>query len=487
MKLEELLHQIRGIKIAEEKEAAIEIDHLEMDSREVRAKTLFFCINGYTVDGHDFAKSAYDNGAVAIIAEKELDLPIPVFVVRDTKRVMAQLANRFYDNPTKKLQLIGVTGTNGKTSVTHILDQLFRQEQRTTGLIGTMYTKVGDEVIETKNTTPESLVLQQRFQAMVDQKVDTALMEVSSHALHLGRVRGCDFDIAIFTNLSPDHIDYHQTMDHYMYAKSLLFSQLGNTYDGKTAIFNSDDQVADQLIQMTTADIITYGIKKPADIMASDVRIESNGTTFTLTVFGESVEIKMSLIGLFNVYNVLAAVSAAYVSGFSLSSIQKGLAHISGIAGRFEPIDSGQDFAVIVDYAHTPDSLENVLKTVQDFASNKVRVVVGCGGDRDKSKRPVMGEIAVRYADETIFTSDNPRTENPSMILQDMTAGLDRDQYRLIEDRTEAIHYAMNQAEKNDIIVIAGKGHETYQEIGRNRTYFDDREVARTALKERVK
>ncbi|MFB4211033.1 UDP-N-acetylmuramoyl-L-alanyl-D-glutamate--2,6-diaminopimelate ligase [Shouchella sp. JSM 1781072] len=487
MKLEELLHQIRGIKIAEEKEAAIEIDHLEMDSREVRAKTLFFCINGYTVDGHDFAKSAYNNGAVAIIAEKELDLPIPVFVVRDTKRVMAQLANRFYDNPTKKLQLIGVTGTNGKTSVTHILDQLFRQEQRTTGLIGTMYTKVGDEVIETKNTTPESLVLQQRFQAMVDQKVDTALMEVSSHALHLGRVRGCDFDIAIFTNLSPDHIDYHQTMDHYMYAKSLLFSQLGNTYDGKTAIFNSDDQVADQLIQMTTADIITYGIKKPADIMASDVRIESNGTTFTLTVFGESVEIKMSLIGLFNVYNVLAAVSAAYVSGFSLSSIQKGLAHISGIAGRFEPIDSGQDFAVIVDYAHTPDSLENVLKTVQDFASNKVRVVVGCGGDRDKSKRPVMGEIAVRYADETIFTSDNPRTENPSMILQDMTAGLDRDQYRLIEDRTEAIHYAMNQAEKNDIIVIAGKGHETYQEIGRNRTYFDDREVARTALKERVK
>lgn len=487
MKLEELLHQIRGIKIAEEKEAAIEIHHLEMDSREVRAGTLFFCINGYTVDGHDFAKSAYDNGAVAIIAEKELDLPIPVFVVRDTKRVMAQLANRFYDNPTKKLQLIGVTGTNGKTSVTHILDQLFKQEQRTTGLIGTMYTKVGDEVIETKNTTPESLVLQQRFQTMVDQNVDTAFMEVSSHALHLGRVRGCDFDIAIFTNLSPDHIDYHQTMDHYMYAKSLLFSQLGNTYDGKTAIFNSDDQVADQLIQMTTADIITYGIKKPADIMASDVRIESNGTTFTLTVFGESVEIKMSLIGLFNVYNVLAAVSAAYVSGFSLPSIQKGLAHISGIAGRFEPIDSGQDFAVIVDYAHTPDSLENVLKTVQDFASNKVRVVVGCGGDRDKSKRPVMGEIAVRYADETIFTSDNPRTENPSMILQDMTAGLDRDQYRLIEDRTEAIHYAMNQAEKNDIIVIAGKGHETYQEIGRTRTYFDDREVARTALKERVK
>ncbi len=312
-------------------------------------------------------------------------------------------------------------------------------------------------------------------------------MEVSSHALHLGRVRGCDFDIAIFTNLSPDHIDYHQSMDHYMYAKSLLFSQLGNTYEGKTAIFNGDDQVADQLIQMTTADIITYGIKKQADVMASNIRAAATGTAFTLTVFGESIEVKTRLIGLFNVYNVLAAVSAAYVSNLSLSAIQQGLENIEGIAGRFEAIDSGQDFAVIVDYAHTPDSLENVLKTVQDFANNEIRVVVGCGGDRDKTKRPIMGEIAVKYADETIFTSDNPRTEDPNTILQEMTAGLDQDQYRLIVDRSEAIHYAMKQAKTNDIIVIAGKGHETYQEVGRERTHFDDREVARAALKERIK
>ncbi|MBG9784228.1 UDP-N-acetylmuramoyl-L-alanyl-D-glutamate--2,6-diaminopimelate ligase [Shouchella lehensis] len=487
MKLSELLHGIRGMNTLNVKEATVDIHHIEMDSREVRPGTLFFCINGYTVDGHDFAQSAYEKGAVAIVSERPLDVPIPVFVVRDTKRTMAQLSNRFYDHPTKKLQLIGVTGTNGKTSVTHILEQLFKGQNRTTGLIGTMYTKIDDVYIETKNTTPESLVLQQRFQEMVDKQVDTALMEVSSHALHLGRVRGCDFDIAIFTNLSPDHIDYHQSMDHYMYAKSLLFSQLGNTYEGKTAIFNGDDQVADQLIQMTTADIITYGIKKQADVMASNIRAAATGTTFTLTVFGESIEVQTRLIGLFNVYNVLAAVSAAYVSNISLSAIQQGLESIEGIAGRFEAIDSGQDFAVIVDYAHTPDSLENVLKTVQDFANNQIRVVVGCGGDRDKTKRPIMGEIAVKYADETIFTSDNPRTEDPTTILQEMTAGLDRDQYRLIVDRSEAIHYAMKQAKTNDIIIIAGKGHETYQEVGRERTHFDDREVARAALKERIK
>lgn len=486
MILKELLHELRGAEPLKSEDETINITHLEMDSRLVEQGTLFFCINGYTVDGHDFAQQAIEKGAVAIVAERPLSVSVPVIMVSDTKRVMARLASRFYGEPTKQVNLIGVTGTNGKTSVTHILDRLFRDAEHTTGLIGTMYTKIADEMIETRNTTPESLVLQQRFRAMVDKKVDTALMEVSSHALHLGRVRGCDFNIAVFTNLTPDHIDYHETMDNYLYAKSLLFSQLGNTYEGKVAVINSDDPVSDRLIQMTTADVVTYGIKKAADFKATNVKVTAAGTVFTLVAFGESIQIELKLIGLFNVYNALAAIAAGYMSGLTLSQMKQSLKKVKGVAGRFEAVDAGQDFTVIVDYAHTPDSLENVLQTVQDFAENHVHVVVGCGGDRDSTKRPVMARIAVQYADETIFTSDNPRTEDPKAILADMTTLLDADQFAVIEDRKIAIKTAIGQANKGDIVVIAGKGHETYQEIGKERIHFDDREVARAALKERI-
>ncbi|WP_078391583.1 UDP-N-acetylmuramoyl-L-alanyl-D-glutamate--2,6-diaminopimelate ligase [Shouchella patagoniensis] len=486
MILKELLHELRGAEPLKSEDETINITHLEMDSRLVEQGTLFFCINGYTVDGHDFAQQAIEKGAVAIVAERPLSVSVPVIMVSDTKRVMARLASRFYGEPTKQVNLIGVTGTNGKTSVTHILDRLFRDAEQTTGLIGTMYTKIADEMIETRNTTPESLVLQQRFRAMVDNKVDTALMEVSSHALHLGRVRGCDFNIAVFTNLTPDHIDYHETMDNYLYAKSLLFSQLGNTYEGKVAVINSDDPVSDRLIQMTTADVVTYGIKKAADFKATNVKVTAAGTVFTLVAFGESIQIELKLIGLFNVYNALAAIAAGYMSGLTLTQMKQSLKKVKGVAGRFEAVDAGQDFTVIVDYAHTPDSLENVLQTVQDFAENHVHVVVGCGGDRDSTKRPVMARIAVQYADETIFTSDNPRTEDPKAILSDMTTLLDADQFAVIEDRKMAIKTAIGQANKGDIVVIAGKGHETYQEIGKERIHFDDREVARAALKERI-
>ncbi|MFP7285045.1 UDP-N-acetylmuramoyl-L-alanyl-D-glutamate--2,6-diaminopimelate ligase [Shouchella clausii] len=486
MELKELLRVLRGITPLKKEHQSIEIAHLEMDSRLVKQGTLFFCINGYTVDGHDFAKQAVEKGAVAVVAERPLALDVPVVVVRDTKRAMARLASHFYGEPTKRLQLIGVTGTNGKTSVTHILDTMFREAGQKTGLIGTLYTKIGDETIETRNTTPESLVLQQRFASMVNKQVETAVMEVSSHALHLGRVRGCDYDIAVFTNLTPDHIDYHETMERYLYAKSLLFSQLGNTYDGKTAVINSDDPASDRLIQMTTADVVTYGIKKQADVYGENIKVSAAGTRFTLHVFGEKTDVQLKLIGLFNVYNALAAAASAYVSGLSLSTIKASLEKVTGVAGRFEPVDEGQDFTVIVDYAHTPDSLENVLQTVQDFADNDIHVVVGCGGDRDATKRPVMGRIAVQYADRTIFTSDNPRTEDPNAILADITEGLDPDQYTVIGDRKTAIEQAIAAANTGDIVVIAGKGHETYQEIGRQRIHFDDREVARDALKERI-
>ncbi|WP_059104703.1 UDP-N-acetylmuramoyl-L-alanyl-D-glutamate--2,6-diaminopimelate ligase [Shouchella shacheensis] len=486
MTLKELLHVLRGVRPLTPEDEAITITKLEMDSRLVTEDTLFFCINGYTVDGHDFAKQAVLNGAVAIIAERPIDVSVPVIVVSDTKRTMARLASHFYEEPTKKLRLVGVTGTNGKTSTTHILDQIFRDAGEETGLIGTMYTRVADEVIETRNTTPESLLLQQRFHAMVDKEVTTALMEVSSHALHLGRVRGCDFDIAIFTNLTPDHLDYHETMEKYLYAKALLFSQLGNTYDGKTAVINADDPVAPRLIQMTSVDVLTYGIRKTADVRAENVRVSAGGTTFTLRAFQEKVDVSLKLIGAFSVYNALAAAAAAVAAGISLTAVKRSLEHVSGVAGRFEPVDEGQDFTVIVDYAHTPDSLENVLQTVQEFVEGNVTVVVGCGGDRDVTKRPTMANIAVRHAERAIFTSDNPRTEDPTLILEDMVHELNADNYDVVPDRRQAISEAIFAAEKGDMIVIAGKGHETYQEIGQDRIDFDDREEARVALKERL-
>ncbi|ADC48209.1 UDP-N-acetylmuramoylalanyl-D-glutamate--2,6-diaminopimelate ligase [Alkalihalophilus pseudofirmus OF4] len=486
MKLSELTNVLRSYEWKNEGDP--EITHIEMDSREVVSGTLFFCIKGYTVDGHDFAKQAVEKGAVALIAEREVKgVEVPTIIVQDTKRTMARLANLFYGDPTSKMNLIGVTGTNGKTTVTHLLEQIMNDANKRTGLIGTMYTKIGDVELKTQNTTPESITLQKRFKEMVDADVETALMEVSSHALHLGRVRGCDFDIAVFTNLTPDHLDYHETMEAYLFAKGLLFAQLGNRFtEGKVAVLNRDDEAADELLKMTTVDVLTYGVENKADIMAEDIEITARGTTFTLKAGTESIEIEMKLIGMFSVYNALAAASAAIASGIPLEQIKKSLEAVHGVAGRFEPVDAGQDYTVIVDYAHTSDSLENVLTTVREFAKGKISVVVGCGGDRDRTKRPVMAEIATKYADNAIFTSDNPRSEDPKQILDDMTHGLESSNYTVCVDRKEAIYQAINDANKDDILVIAGKGHETYQIIGANTTHFDDREVAKQAIEERV-
>ncbi len=484
MKLAELLQPLRfEVNIINENP---EVTSLEMDSRQVTAGTVFFCVKGYTVDGHDYAKQAEERGAVAIIAERPLSVSVPVIVVKDTKRVMAKLACHFYQNPTADLQLIGVTGTNGKTTVTHLLEQMMQDSTKKTGLIGTMYTKIGDTQFETKNTTPESLTLQHLFKDMVDAGVETAMMEVSSHALHQGRVRGCDFDVAVFTNLTPDHLDYHDSIEAYLYAKGLLFAQMGNTFSNKVAVLNADDVASDELARMTTADVLTYGIKEQADVMATNIEMNANGTTFTLSAFDEKVTISMKLIGMFSVYNALAASTAAYVSGISLEGIKKSLELVKGVAGRFETVDVGQDFTVIVDYAHTSDSLENVLKTVTGFAKEKIYAVVGCGGDRDRTKRPVMAKIAVDYADQAIFTSDNPRSEDPENIIKDMVAGVIDGQYEVIVDREKAIRKTISDAKAGDIIVIAGKGHETYQILQDKTIHFDDREVARQAIKERM-
>lgn len=490
MKIKEILSSLSFYKTNSSIDENAEIKSIEIDSRNVTPGSLFICIQGFTVDGHDFVDQAVENGARVIIAQKEIpsSVSIPVIIVSDTRRALAMIAMKFYHNPTNEMALIGVTGTNGKTTVTYLLDKIYEKHQQKTGIIGTIQTKIGDKIFPTNNTTPDALSLQKLFREMVDEKVDTAIMEVSSHALDQGRVFGCDFDIAIYTNLSQDHLDYHTDMRDYLRAKSLLFSQLGNTYTEsrkKFAIINEDDAASSILKKSTGQHLLTYGCKNKADVMAEDISLYIDHTTFRLSTPIGDVSIHSQLIGMFNVYNMLAAVSAAIAGGLSLETIKLALEDTPGVDGRFQPVTGGQNFGVIVDYAHTPDSLENVLETIQQFSNQKVYVVVGCGGDRDRTKRPLMAQIAVEYADTAFFTSDNPRTEDPVQIIDDMVKELNPNQnnYEIIVDRKDAIHRAIASAKKDDIILIAGKGHETYQQIGKKKLHFDDREIALEAIK----
>jgi UDP-N-acetylmuramoyl-L-alanyl-D-glutamate--2,6-diaminopimelate ligase len=487
LKLHTLLSQLSPFISADKNP---EITSIENDNRKVKKGSLFICIKGYTVDGHDFAASAEKKGAAAVLAERELPLSIPVIVVNDTKRALPVLADYFYDHPTQKLQLIGITGTNGKTTISHLIEQILSDAGKRTGLIGTMYTKISGQIEETKNTTPESLTLQKTFAKMVDVHVESAIMEVSSHALVEGRVHGCDYDVAVFTNLTQDHLDFHKTMGEYKRAKGLLFSQLGNAYYDtrpKYAVLNADDPVSKEYIQSTAAKVVTYGMDQEADFRAAEIRMTASGTFFQLqSPFGVR-QIHLKLMGKFSVYNVLAAIAVSAVSGIAIDSIISSLENVKGVSGRFEAVDAGQDFAVIVDYAHTPDSLENALNTVRQFAEKRIFVVVGCGGDRDRTKRPLMADIACRLATDPVFTSDNPRTEDPEVILQEMESGAKGKTYKKMMDRKDAIEYVINEANAGDVILIAGKGHETYQQIGRDFFDFDDRLVAKHAIEERKK
>ena len=482
MKLNELLTYLQ---VGDMKENP-RVTSIEMDSREVKAGSLFICVTGYTVDGHDFVDVAIKNGAVAILSEKPLDVNIPVIVVNDTKRAMAILADIFYGQPTHQLHLIGVTGTNGKTTTTHIIEKILNEAENKTGLIGTMYIKIAEEIKKVKNTTPDSLTLQRTFGEMREKDVSHAVMEVSSHGLHIGRIHGCDFNVAVFTNLSQDHLDYHKTMESYKFAKGLLFAQLGNRFDHdniKVAVLNQDEEASEEFKKMTAATILTYGIDQTADVMAKNITMTSKGTSFMLVTPAGTKHVTIKMVGKFSVYNMLAAISACLASKVDLETIINAIEAMEGVRGRFELVDSGQDYTVIVDYAHTPDSLENVLQTIKQFSESRIFCVVGCGGDRDKSKRPLMAKIATTYSDEPIFTSDNPRSEDPDMILADMEAGVTGEHYHLIANREEAINFAIDHAQKGDIILIAGKGHETYQQIGDEILNFDDKEVALKAIR----
>jgi UDP-N-acetylmuramoyl-L-alanyl-D-glutamate--2,6-diaminopimelate ligase len=472
--------------------ADVRIESITADSRQIKPGCLFVALRGYTVDGHRFVPGAVEAGAAAVLVEEPISgLAAPQVVVQDTRAAIAVLASVFYGHPSTNMKVIGVTGTNGKTTITNLIDRVLSDAGHTTGLIGTIKTRIGDREFESKNTTPDSIGLQDIFKQMHEINTQYPIMEVSSHALDQKRVAGTDYHMAIFTNLTQDHLDYHGTMEAYRDAKLKLFSRLGNTYsddvhESKFAIINIDDPAAEHFVSATTAQVITYGIDNPATLRAHDVKIEAHGVSYRLESFAGGEEFALQMTGKFSVYNALAATAAGLAEGIPLKQIKRSLEAISGVDGRFERVQAGQDFAVLVDYSHTPDSLENALKTIREFAKANVYCMIGCGGDRDRTKRPIMANIAAQYADVAIITSDNPRTEDPEAILDDMEAGLadvPKDRYVRITDRTAAIRFAIERAQTDDVILLAGKGHETYQIIGKTYYEYDDRDVAAKAIR----
>lgn len=487
VELQDLIKELNELEVVGRKD--ILINNLTSDSREVGEGTLFVCLEGFTVDGHNFIQQAVDKGAVAVVVEKDVAVPegITKIKVRDSRIALGSLANAFYDFPTRKLTLIGVTGTNGKTTTTHLIRAIIREWGEECGLVGTIANYIGDKQYPVKNTTPESIELHRLFKKMVDRGIKYAVMEVSSHALDLHRVDACDFDMGIFTNLTQDHLDYHRTLDEYLKAKGKLFSMLGNE-KGKMAIVNADDQSHRYIEEVSSAPIQTYGIENEADVKGFNLDIKPWGISYDVkTPVGNAV-IKLGITAKFNAYNSLAALAACLSLGIDLGTIKAALEKVKGVPGRFEAVNEGQKFPVIVDYAHTPDSLENILQTAREFTKGKVIIVFGCGGDRDRTKRPIMGRVAAHYADYCFITSDNPRTEDPQAIINEveqgvLEGGMGKQQYETILNRREAIEKAILMAAKDDIVLIAGKGHEDYQIIGKTKNHFDDREVAREVLK----
>jgi UDP-N-acetylmuramoyl-L-alanyl-D-glutamate--2,6-diaminopimelate ligase len=457
----------------------VEVSGLAYSSQSVTPGTLYFCVPGFRADGHDFAPDAVERGAVALVCERPLGLGIPEVVVEDVRRAMGPAAARFYRDPTAQLRVVGITGTNGKTTtaflVRHVLDGAGIQ----TGLLGTVKRVVGGVEEEVERTTPEAIDVQATFRRMLDAGDRACAMEVSSHALELGRASGIRFGCKVFTNLTQDHLDFHQTMERYFLAKRRLFDEPG------PAIVNVDDEYGRRLASEID-EPVTFALEADADYRARDVRFDLAGSSFVCETPDGPLQLECALPGLFNVQNALAAVATARSLGVGPEPIANALASFGRVPGRFEPVDEGQQFGVLVDYAHTPDSLENVLRAARELTRGRLHVVFGAGGDRDRSKRPVMGDAARRLADRVIVTSDNPRSEDPESIIDQIVegtgAGVERD-----VDRRRAIRLAVETAEPGDVVVIAGKGHEQGQEFaGGRKEPFDDVTVAREALRARL-
>ena len=483
MKLDELIEHLDYKDLENFKN--VEVTGISYNSKTTKPGDIFVCLTGEYTDGHEYAPNAIENGAVALLVEHKVDAgKTPQIIVSSTRHKIADIADRFYSSPSKGINLIGITGTNGKTTVTHLIQKILEENGQKCALIGTLGYKLtsGGEYRDAKHTTPQAPELQATLRMIKDvEKIDNVVMEVSSHALEQNRVGGCLFKGAVLTGLTQDHLDYHITMDNYFEAKALLFKGLE---EGNFAVINLDDNYAERFLSVIPEGvrIFTYGVKKDADIKAKDIHFSLNGAEFTLALKNEEYKVNLHMNGMFSVYNVLAAVTASTAMGIEIKTSLKALENVKGVAGRFEVV--AKKPLVIVDYAHTPDGLENVLNSAREITPDdgKLICLFGCGGDRDATKRPKMGAIAEKIADKIIITSDNPRSEDPQQIITDIIAGLKNvnPETVIVEpDRGHAIALLKTIAGNNDVVVIAGKGHENYQILKDRTIHFDDREEAR--------
>jgi UDP-N-acetylmuramoyl-L-alanyl-D-glutamate--2,6-diaminopimelate ligase len=458
---------------------AVEVASLAYSTTGVEPGALFFCVPGLRSDGHRFAPEAIERGAVALVVERPLGLGVPEVLVPSVREVMGPVASRFHGEPTSRLQVVGVTGTNGKTTTAFLVRALLEAAERRTGLLGTVKSVVGGREEPVERTTPEALDLQATFRRMVDAGDECCAMEVSSHALELRRTDGTRWACRVFTNLTQDHLDFHPTMEDYFMAKRRLFEGPG------PSVVNLDDPYGRRLAAEVPG-ALTYSLSEDAAYRARDVEWDAVGTSFTCETPEGALEVALPLPGLFNVQNALAAVAAARALGVEAEAVREGLARARRVPGRFQPVDEGQDFVVLVDYAHTPEALDNVLRAARQLARGRLHVVFGAGGDRDRSKRPRMGEAAGRLADRVIVTSDNPRSEDPEAIVREVLAGAGPEAHAVV-DRRSAIGRAVEDAEPGDVVVVAGKGHEQGQELaGGRKEPFDDVTVVREALQARA-
>ena len=460
----------------------VEITGITNDSRKVRPGYLYVAIKGYKADGHNFIKKSLECGAQAIVSEEKLslDTSIPQIVVRNTRKALSSLSCCFYNNPSQKINVVGVTGTNGKTTTTFLTKSIIEKAGYEAGLIGTINYQIGEKMITAQETTPESVELQRLIAEMVEAKIKFAVMEVSSHSAIQHRIENIDFKTAVFTNITAEHLDYHKTISNYMNAKVELFKNLRKD---SFAVLNADDEFSEYFADRTNAKILWYGIKNDADIKAEICRESTSDIMIKLKYSGKEIDMKMPFVGVHNVYNVLAAVASAISLGFELDVIKSGIETAPTVPGRLESVPCNRGFEVVVDYAHTPHALETVLQALRNLVKGRILLVFGCGGDRDKEKRPLMGRIADEKSDVFWLTNDNPRSEDPLNIIDGIKAGIKPGRsFHTQINRHKAIADALSEATDGDLVLVAGKGHEKYQIIKDTITPFDDREVIKAIL-----
>ena len=473
MKLKELLQGLNVLEATADLET--DISHVSYDSRQTRPGDLFVAMHGFAVDGHDFIGKAMEAGAAAVLCEKAPREDIPYVRVADSRRALAVVGANFYGHPADAMTMVAVTGTNGKTTTTYLLKAILEQALGArVGLIGTNQNMIGQEVLPTERTTPESFELQGLLAQMRSGGCTHVVMEASSHALFLDRVYGIHYAVGIFTNLTQDHLDFHKTMEAYCDAKAILFRNCD------TGVVNGDDPWTGRLMEHASCEVLTYSEKADSDLRAENISLGADHIAFTAVTAEKRVPIRVNIPGGFMVYNTLDVLGAALALGIPLEKSAEILASVPHVKGRVEVVPTpGKDYTILIDYAHSPDGMENVLSSVKGFAKGRTVALFGCGGDRDKTKRPKMGRIAAEIADFVVVTTDNPRTEKPGDIIADILPGLadSATPYVVVEDRVEAIHWAMDHAEKDDVIVLCGKGHETYQEINHVKHHMDEREI----------